>query len=430
MPEIGKLGTTKKQGVKYVFSDGTSFDAPEITAEIISNARYNHLLSKLYRNQEQLIFTKPFTISVKAGRDDEVDDALTEKLLGELSNIDLWILSKRIFGDVFWFGPGIVNGIFEYEGTSYVIKDFRRLPAESFSGEGSGDFILSSLILPGIGLNREKEVEYWQTQEDGLTEQLDSKSIMMFTDPLAPGIAGTPICLPLISLISFYKFLINALAQKNNREGIGKVYPKFTGPAKDASVKNGNVSDEDYINLVMSEDDKDHSYALRENMDYANPYLSDSSIILDSLEFIEKRMMSYFSPADMIAKDGTLIGGSSASELGLVLRYISGWHETIEGWIQQLLTPWLIGNGYKDYYIDVDIPEPEIDTSELDLKRAEVAIKTSGIVKANDFLRLIGLPEDEKLKDVYIEKEKVEVATFQEEGCCKDLEELCLKFEN
>lgn len=81
MPEIGKLGTTKKQGVQYVFPDGTTFDAPEITAEIISNARYNHLLSKLYRNQEQLIFTKEFTISVKAGRNDEVDEALTEKLL-------------------------------------------------------------------------------------------------------------------------------------------------------------------------------------------------------------------------------------------------------------------------------------------------------------------------------------------------------------
>lgn len=428
MPEIGKLGTTKKQGVQYVFPDGTTFDAPEITAEIISNARYNHLLSKLYRNQEQLIFTKEFTISVKAGRNDEVDEALTEKLLGQLANIDLWMLAQKIWGDVFFYGPGIVNTIFAYEGASYVIKDFRALPAESFSGEGSGDFLLSSLILPGIGLNRKKEIEYWQTQEDGMPEKLDSKSIMMFTDPMAPGIAGTPICLPLIPLISFYKFLINALAQKNNREGIGKVYPKFTGPAQPASSKNGYVSDEEYINMVMSEDDKDQSFALRENMEYVNPYLSDSSIILDSLEFIEKRMMSYFSPADMIAKDGTLIGGSSASELGLVLRYISGWHETIEGWIQQLLTPWLVGNGYNDYYIDVDIPEPEIDTSELDLKRAEVAIKTDNIVSANELRAMLGLPENEKLKEVMIEK--AEVATFQEDGCCKDLEELCLKLEN
>ncbi|MFA6887416.1 MAG: hypothetical protein WCQ65_10660 [Fermentimonas sp.] len=427
--EMNRQGATKEQGVLYTFDGESSYDAPEVTAEILKNIEVNHLVVKVARNQVNLIFTKPFTITVRSSDNDDVDDRITGELNEQLGPIDLWGQEKEAWMDKFLFGANIRNYVYKYEGAKYVIKDIRKLPAGSFTGTGDGDFIITSPILQGIGLNRDKKMEYWQTQEDMIPVKLDEKSIMMFT--AGSGIAGTPIVLPLVPLITFYKWCLNALSQKINREGVGKVYPKLTGPAQAGSRENGGIGDAEYLKLYMEGDSKDESYALRENMDLVDPHLHDSNVIIDAMDMVIKQIFDFFSPADMISKDGTLIGGSSASELGLVLRYISGWHEEIEKDVEALLTPWLLGNGYTGFYIDVDIPEPEIDTSELDLKRAAVAVKTTGKIKANELRAWLGLEELEELKDVFIEKseDKGEVETFKDD-CCRDLEELCLKFEN
>jgi len=422
MAEMSKLGATKKQGVLYTFDGESTYDTPEITADIISNIRDNHLIAKLFRNQENLIFRNPFTISVKSNETDEIDEQITEELLGQLEPLNPWTLAKQAWGSNFFWGPAIFNPVYAYEGTSYVLKDLRMLPAESFSNVGgTGDYILSSPILPGISLNRDGKIEYWQTQEDGNVVQLDSKSIVMHVCPLSHGIAGTPKVLPLVPLVQFYKWVWNALSQKINREGAAKPYVKLNEKTK--------AGDEDYAVEFLEADSKDESLPLLPSMDLVNPYLHDSDITLDTLKNAEQQIMNFFNPASMIAKDGTLIGGSSRSELDIVMQYISGEHEIIENCMETLLTPWLIGNGYTGYYIDVDIPEPEVDTSELDIKRAAVAMKTKGVVKANELRALLGLPENEDLTDVFIDGESEEAATFMDDGCCQDIEELVKKLE-
>lgn len=392
--------SSKVQGVAYV-GGNESYISEDIDVEVIQRYdKQNYFYGRSKKNQHNLIFPNPYVLTAH-DPDGEIDEDVTADMIKMCSSkdVNLWLKMQMAYDDAFDYGPALFNPVWKYKEGTYTLSELNHLPAPTFDSSPGGAYKVSSELLPGIGIDEKGQIHFWQNNLDG--QPVELTNIVMIKDPMGSGVTGTPLSLPILPLIAGAKFAMNSQMQKVNRVGAPTPFIRLNQP-KPASAANDMMSDVDYAQVWLKNFSKDILMPLRENMEIVDSYMPDNGSAIETIEYLDKMMVDYWSPSSMIAKDGTLIGGSSASELGLLMRYISSVHEWLENAFEELMQVYLDANGYEGYTVRIEIPEPEIDTTELDLKRAEIAKNHPDRVKANEWRLLMGWDELEELKDEWL----------------------------
>lgn len=375
-----KNSTTKEEGTVYISSTGSYYEEPEITAAKLKDFRDNIYGRGLSIKLKNLIFRDTYTLEVLDAKGEPDEDI--QKRLTQICNskyVRLWANMQRSFIDILWYGIGLSNPVWAYEGSEYVLQKLRHLPAYTFATMSiqNTEGVIYSQILQGITLDEtKKEPVFWQTNEDLVQTQI--KNIFYVKDPTAEGLAGESIILPLVPILEMLKFVWNTQIQQANRTGAKILFIKVTSP-QPASAKNGNTGDVEYANLILQQWGKDQAFQLRENMELIDPGIRDDSSNLEIINALEHLLIDYIAPTSFIAREGSTIGGSEQQREELLNNYIEGIHGWLEDQYEMLLSRYLEYNEYKDYTVRINIPAPSIDRSELELRQATEGYKAKAL---------------------------------------------------
>ena len=416
-----KAAPTKESGVVFIASTGNYFTAPEITADIIRDFQDNVYAAGLAQKQNNLIFGDKYWLEVldkDGNQDEELEIEMTR--MCDASGVDLWSKIQIARTERFWYGSGLYNDVWEYVDNTYTLTKLRHLPSHSFRElPESGSNSIYSQILQGIVLNDKKEIEYWQViNEDGEQEKIDN--VFMVKDPTSTELAGTPIIVPIVPIISMLKFVWDTQMQQANRTGAKILFIKVTDPMP-ASDFNNNVGDMDAAKEILKNWGKNTAFPLRGNMEIIDPQIKDDSNNLEIIEALNQMLIDYVSPINLITagNDSARLGGSDSQRMEMLLRWIKSEHSTYEDRFSELLQIYLDANGYVDYTVHLHIPTPEIDSSEIDIKRADVGSKNQ-VLFPNELRVLLGheeKSEDElaELKEYYESIQPASPFSFKEE---------------
>ena len=406
MPDKQKIKKrTEESGTIYISSVGGYYEAPEIDATKLHDFQSNIYIRGLLTKHKNLIFSDKFTLEVKDAKG-ETDENLQKTMMQmcEQKNVRLWSKMQAGYIDgVFMYGIGLYNDVWGYEGNEYKLLKLRYLPAYTFKNAPvSGTVKIYSQILQGITLNDRNEMEFWQTDENGIAQQL--KSVFYIKDPAAQGLAGESIVIPLVPIIEMLKYAWDMQMKQVHRTGAKILFIKVTNPQA-ASSKNGGVGDVDYANNLLQKWSSDMAYQLRDNMELIDPGIKDDSNNLEIIDALHKMIIDYVTPTSFIAREGATIGGSEKQREEMMLRYIKGIHSWLESQFEMLLNCYLEYNEYKDYTVSIHIPSPSIDRSEIYLKQVDMGIKGKALFPNEIRKRLEADTLDEedlkKLEDYY-----------------------------
>jgi hypothetical protein len=329
----------------------------------------------------------------------------------EKKDVSLWAKMKMTYADIFKFGMAFLNDVWDYEESTYTLQKLRRLPPWSFREEPSIEFLYSSGILPGVVVDKKGVVRYFQDQEDG---EKELKSIYTITEPTSTRLGGTPLALPIIPLVNMLKFNWTAQMQKINRVGAPSIFIKVTKPKP---AKGSNLSDVDYAKFVLQNWGKNNALQLRENMEVITLDASDNTSALDTIEALNNLIIDYFSPVAFTPKEGSLISNSGDTDFELLQAYIRGVHLWVEDAFEALLEKYLIGNGYEGYTVSIEIPNPSIDKTELQIKKAKALYETqcATLEEIREVMELEELSE-EMLKEIQEARAAPQQEFMQKEG--------------
>lgn len=408
---------TKDSGVVYIASTGNYYTTPEITYSKIIDLQDNIYAKGLAQKQLNLLFSDKYTIDVtdQNGNQDEELEIEINKML-DAKDVDLWSKIQMAKDAHFWWGCGLFNEVWDYVDNKYTLLKIRHLPEDSFGTQpDSSDGNIYSQILQGITLNKKGQIEFWQTQEESEPPVI-LKNVFMVKDPTTTKLAGVPVILPLIPILSMLKFVWDTQMQQANRTGAKILFIKVTDP-QPANTLNGNVSDMEAAREILEHWGKNNAFPLRGNMEIIDPGIKDDSNNLEIIEALNQMLIDYISPINFItaANDSARLGGSDSQRMEMILRYIRSVHSWIENSFEQLVQKYLNVNGYEGYKIKINIPEPEIDTSEVDLKRADIGVKSKAL-KLNEVRMLLGHEplEDDELAELeeYYKRNQPEPSAF------------------
>jgi hypothetical protein len=416
--ESGKAVAKKEQGDIYISSTGAYFKAPDITVERLIDFKKNVYAQGLMLKQMHLIFNDECGYEVLDSNGNQYEDLEQDiKRMCSAKEVSLWTKIKMAWSDHFWFGAAFQNEVWNYaENNIYTMQKLRHLPAESFNfPPENAPLDIYSELLQGIILNTKNEIEFWQTIEArGKPQQL--KNITMIKEPTSTKLAGESVILPIIPIISMLKFVWDTQIQQANRTGAKILFIKVIKPQK-ANDSNNNVGDMEYAKLVLQKWGKNVAYTLRENMEIIDPKIKDDSNNLEIIAALNQMLLDYISPIGFLTSgnDGAKLGGSDAQRERMVQRWIKSTHDWLEVEYSYMLQPYLTVNGYKDFTIKVHIPLPEIDMSELNIKRAEAGAKNKALF-ANEIRALLGVEElsEERLAELeeYYKRHPPDIAQF------------------
>ena len=406
MPAKERIKGTKEEGTIYISSTGGYYEAPEIDADKLHDFQSNIYVRGLLAKHKNLIFSDKFTLEIKDAKgetDEDLQKTMTQ--MCEQKNVRLWPKMQAGYIDgVFMYGIGMYNDVWGYEGNEYKLLKLRYLPAYTFRNASfSGTTKIYSQILQGITLNEAKnEIEFWQTDENGIAQQL--KNVFYIKDPASQGLAGESIIVPLVPIIEMLKYTWDMQMKQVHRTGAKILFIRVTNPQA-ASNKNGGVGDKEYANELLQKWSSDMAYQLRENMELIDPGIKDDSNNLEIIDALHKMIIDYVTPTSFIAREGATIGGSEKQREEMMLRYIKGIHSWLEDQFEMLLNRYLEYNEYKDYTVSIHIPSPSIDRSEIHLKQVDMGIKGKALFPNEIRKRLEADTLDEedlkKLEDYY-----------------------------
>ena len=390
-----------QQGVKYV-SDN-DYISSDINADVITRLSVqNALFNRAKTQQMNLIFPNPYTLKV-FDQDDEIDEDLSTEMksMCDAKDVNLWMKMQLTYNDVFEGGAMISNPVWKYENNTYTLTELNHLPWQTFASSPGESFVVASEILTGIGIDDTGQVKFYQKEYDGTINELTN--VVMIKNPITQGVAGTPLCVPIVPLINASTFSWNAQMQKVNRVGAPTPFLSVEG-GKPGSTANGGLSDEDYAQMFLKNYSKDILMPIRgDTMELVDGHMDDNGSALETLEYLNKQIIDYWSPSSMIQKDGNSIGGSDAGALGLLMRYVSSVHEWIENPFEELLQIYLDANGYEGYRVEIEIPEPEIDNTKQDLDKIQRAgLYARDHVQANELRGWFGLDPLEEFEGKFI----------------------------
>jgi hypothetical protein len=372
---------TQEQGVVYLSSLGGVYQPSTIDGIRIAKIRRNIYWADTINKLEQLIFqVKP---AIKVLNPEEQKDERTTKLeksfrkMLKAPDVQFWGKIPVSWKDAAEWGGSVFNPVWKNEGNEYVLKKLRHLQSESFILQPYSRPIVYSDVLKGIVPGPDDTIEFYQTinaidasvLSPSAIKNLQTKleNIFFVKQPTSEGVAGTPLLLPMVPIISMLDFTWQAQIQKVNRIGAPILFLKITNPQGD---------DIAYGQKFLQNWGKNTSYQLRPNFELIIPDLKDNSSALDTIDALAKLCIRFQTPASMISKDGTLIGGSSKPELEMVYNYVRTQHEWLSDAWDPLLQVKLDAEGYEGYTVSLDWPTPSIDKSDLYISLIEKGFNT------------------------------------------------------
>ena len=362
MAAAKKKPDLKEEGVTYYYAPGgTSFKAPKVDVDGIYKILENKTIEEGVTKQQRILFQNDPKFSVMNLEKKEIDEDLTTHLEDIAETLALGTFIQRAWRDTAEWGPALTNPVWDYEGSEFRPLKLKRLPPESFGKTGVSFSNIKNRILPGIMLNEQtQQVEYWQADSYGLPHKLTN--VEMLTDPIRSQLGGSPAIVPIFPYAKMMTYSWMRQMQKVSQYGSGGIwFLKVTDPTGE---------DKEYAQRILNNTSSVNRYQLRPNMEIENLGINESGSALETITQLGMEIRQFFTPAGLVQKDGTLIGGSSDPEFQLYMSFISGTHRWLEAYLRKLLNPWLVYNGYYDkgYRIIVDIPAPSVDRSELFLK--------------------------------------------------------------
>jgi len=387
-----QAAATKESGEVYISSTGNYYKSPDISADQIRDYEKNVYLSGLILTQINLLFCDKYTITVldKSGTQDE-KVALDITKMCDAPDVRLWPKIQIAWVEEFKYGTALFNDVWNYDQTGvYQLQKLRHLHSKSFDTAPLDNKKIYSQLLQGITLNAAGEIQYYQTNS-GKPKKIDN--VCMIKNPTSTELAGESTVLPIIPIISMLKFGWDTQMQQANRTGAKILFLKVTEPQA-ASEQNGNFSDVEFAENILMNWGKNTSFVLRENMEIIDPHIKDDSNVLEIIAALNQMLIDYVSPINLLtaADDSAKLGGSDSQRMDLILRYIRTVHNWLEEAFEQLLQKYLDVNGYDGYTVNIHIPKPEINTSEIDIRRAEVGAANKALTQ-NEIRTLLG--EDE-----------------------------------
>lgn len=405
-------GPTKGTGVVYLPSWNVYKEQP-IDAETIQKFSENVYGAGLYRKQKNLVFQDRVRIEVLDPENNVHEETQTalERMFFSNPDVNIAARMEQAFHDIFFYGLGVFNPIWKKKNGTIELVQMRHLPAYSF-GELPPGRDQYSKVMAGITVGKDGKIEFWQTTGvSAVTKQLEKEHLFWVKEPSSTDIAGDPMIRPLIPVLEMLTFAWNSEMQTVNRQGAPIFFIRITNP-QDASDENGNVSDEDYANMILQTWGKDTAYPLRDNMEIITPDLKDGGVTLDAINALQAVIIDYMSPSSFISKDGTLIGGSAAPEAELMEAYISGIHRFLEAGFNRLIEYYLRANRYPEGFTGRFIlTYKSAEDKQSGVARAETGFKTK-VVHPNEIredLGKEGLDEAELLKIAQIWREFLDV---------------------
>ena len=395
---------TKESGVVYLSSTGAYFEAPEITADKLYDFRKNIYAKGRSQKHKNVVFGESYTLEVSDQYGKQAEDIeLDMTRMCDMPDVDLWSKIQISDDEVFWNGCGVFNDVWDYDSKGiYSLQKLRHLNSRSFdTAPWDGDGQIYSQLLPGITLNDKKEIEYYQVQDDiGIPTKLEN--VLMIKDPTSTELAGESVILPLVPIFSMLKFVWDTVMQQTNRTGAKILFLKVTDP-QPASALNGNVGDMDAAKEILEHWGKNTAFPLRSNMEIIDPKISDDSSSLEVIEALNQMLIDYSTPIDVLSSgnDSARLGGTDTQRLELVYRRVKYEHSWLERQWKPTLQKYLDYNGFDGYTVNIHIPTPKVDTSEIDIKRAETGIKAK-VLFPNELRVLLGheAKTDEELLDL------------------------------
>jgi len=403
MTKDTEVTRTREEGDVYLSSTGEYYVAPEITPQKILDLNDNVYARGLITKQRNMLFSDKFTLMVtdSGGKQDEKLE-LEMMRMCDTPDVALWAKIQMAWMDEFRFGCSINNEVWDWVGNVYTLMKLRHLPAYSF---GAAPFDAMEAVycqlLPGIILGKDDEIEFWQTSAD-YEAPIQIKSATIYKNPTSDEIGGTSILLPLIPIINMLSYTWKTQMQQVNRVGAKLLFLKITDPMP-ASGLNEGVSDLEAGRLILKYWGKNNSFPLRGNMELIDPKIKDDANNLEVIEALNQMLIDYTTSIDLLSQgnDGARLGGSDTQRMLMVLRNIKSIYIGLEDWSSAILQKYLDVNGFDGYTVRLKIPEPEIDTSELDILRAAEG-RSGKVLGANELRKLLGQEEltDEELEEI------------------------------
>ena len=420
------------QGEVFVSNGQLYYVKPDINADKIFDISQNNYIVEQRKRHRALIFTDEPEIHVynvvTGERDEEIEKILTE--MASSKEVNIWVKMIQVWVDRFNWGAAFINPVWEVQGLNSrrVLTQLRRLPPESFAPEGKGlgvadirNEILRGVVLAKNAETGKQELHLFQTDSTGQTQELDN--VVMIQDPADTQIGGTSPLAPMVPVINMINFSWTGQMQKVNRIGAPIMFIKMLeGKSKTErpiSVKNSGreIDDIAHAKKILQNWGKNTGHILLDNMGIEIPSFQDSQSAIETIDKLEKRIDAFFSPAKMIQKEGATIGGNAVSELKLIISWIKSEHSIIEVPFTRWLQEYLDCNGYAGYRVEIVIPEPTPDMSEVNRATAESGYNTQSL-DIDERRDLLGYEEadDEKKKRIKEEFEMGFGSGFDEAG--------------
>ena len=412
-----KPAATKESGTVYLSSTGNYFTAPEIDVQKLIDLHSNVYAKGIAQKQNNLIYTDKYYLEVldpDGNQDEDLELAMTK--MCEAADVKLWSKIQMTDDEQFWYGCGLFNEVWDYVDGIYTLLKLGHRPARSFgTAPWNNNQNIYSKILQGITLNDNKEIEYWQVQDDtGVPIKVEN--VFMVKDPISTELAGMPTIIPIVPMFAMLKYTWDSQMKQVNRTGTKILFIKVTDP-QGPSTLNGNVGDIEAAKEILEHWGSNTAFPLRGNMEIIDPQIKDDSNSLEIIEALNQMLIDYMSPITFMTagNDSARLGGSDTQRLDLILRYVKSRHSAMEESFQPLLQKYLDANGYDGYTVTLHIPEPETDTSEIDIKRADLGIRGKALFP-NEIRVLLGGEKlsDEKLVELeeYYKRNTLELSQF------------------
>jgi hypothetical protein len=388
-----------ERGAEFVGAMTDYYNKPTIDASLVYDISKNNYVTEQVGRLKSLLFITPPKITV-LNESEEEDEELSAELqaIWDSPDVDGWTKLQQAWVDMFTWGCALFNPVWLTQGSETKLHKLRRLPPESFGKPPMAKRAIYSQLLKGITLDGASKMECWQTWEDGQPHLI--KNVMLVKDPTSSPLAGESQVSPVVPLVRMLDFAWTAQRQKVNRVGAPLVFIRFTS----APQKTTERDDIKHAKTILQNWGKSTAFMLRENMEIVKLEFADNQSAIQTIQQLEGRIKSYFSPATIIEGKGQTISESGGAKVDLVTEWIRGQHNMMEGIFERLLQNVLAENAYEGYLVEMTIPEPSPDR-QLTMAQAKTGFDTQSLT-TNEIRELLGqeaLPEDEleALKEEY-----------------------------
>lgn len=317
-----------------------------------------------------------------------LDQDLTAEMGDTARRISLTSKVGMSWSDAYmWYGMAVSNPIFNWRGGNLELDELIHLPAHLFDVAPPNTSWAYSQILQGVVYNPSLRttdkpeifglphvLEFYQRQNPFVLTpvKLNEENLFYIRNPNSSEVAGEPLIKPLMPILDMITFFWNCEVQRGQRVGAPTMMFEPTGEKfQPANEHNGQVSDQDYLNMIAQNQGKDNFYMFRRSFKLVDKSIDLNrmvSTVTPTLDMLKMLMVDSMTPGSFVSQNGTLIGGNNKEAGEAMRQYIQGTHETLSDSWSPLFQYLLNQNGYEDYTARLEFPALAADRSDIEQK--------------------------------------------------------------